>query len=387
MIAGGCGLLLSAGAGAGAGHAAPLSSPSFSGSLSPNQNPASVDGGMLGTIYITGQLSGLGMLQSNTTPAPGNTGALADISNAQLEIQTTSGPLQFYVQAGAYTLPSLGTPYLRSGQTIDQLYGPVPVAYGKAVLNPDWNVIAGSLPTLIGAESTFTFQNINIERGLLWNQEPAISRGVQINYSHGAVNAALSLNDGFYSGTYSWLSGSFSYAFNDSSTLSFVGAGNMSPTRESSFATPVAQNNSSIFNLIYTFTKGSLTLNPYLQFTYVGRDESLGIDRSAETYGAAFLVKYAITGDFSLGARAEYLKSSGGDCGADPTCSPTNLLYGPNSDAWSVTLTPTYQHGVFFARAELSYGRIGQLSPGFGFGSSSNAPDQVRGLVETGVLF
>jgi len=31
--------------------------------------------------------------------------------------------------------------------------------------------MAAKLPTLIGAEYTFTFENMNIERGLLWNQE------------------------------------------------------------------------------------------------------------------------------------------------------------------------------------------------------------------------
>ena len=385
FISGGCGLLLTAGA----AHADPLSSPSFAGPLAPNPSPLSVDAGPFGQVYVSGQLTGLGLVQSHTTPAPGtrNADSLLDLSNGQVEIQTTSGPLQFYVQAGAYSLPSLGTPYLRADKALDDLYGPVPVGYAKAVFNSDWNIMIGALPTLIGAESTFTFQNINIERGLLWNQEPAISKGVQLNYSHGPLTAAISLNDGYYSDKYSWLSGTISYAINGSNTISVVGGGNLSSTSKSSFATPVAQDNSSIVNLIYTYSSGPLTLNPYLQYSHVSRNDNLGIDRSADTYGAAVLAKYAITSEFSLGARAEYLKSSGGSCGADPSCSPTNLLYGPNSDAWSLTFTPTFQRGVFFARAELSYTRIGGLQLGYGFGSNLNDRDQVRGLLETGILF
>jgi hypothetical protein len=224
VIVGGCGLLLSAGA----AHADSLSSPSFSGSLAPNPNPLSVNIGPLGTVYVSGQLTGLGMVQSHTTPArgTGNADSLLDLSNGQVEIQTTSGPLQFYVQAGAYSLPSLGTPYLRSEKALDELYGPVPVADAKAVINPDWNILVGSLPTLIGAESTFTFQNIDIERGLLWNQEPAISKGVQLNYSHGPLTAAISVNDGYYSGKYSWIPGTLSYAIDGSHTISIVGGGN-----------------------------------------------------------------------------------------------------------------------------------------------------------------
>jgi hypothetical protein len=37
-------------------------------------------------------------------------------------------------------------------------------------------IFIGSLPTLIRAEHTFTFRNMNIVRGLLWDQESAVSR-------------------------------------------------------------------------------------------------------------------------------------------------------------------------------------------------------------------
>ena len=68
-------------------------------------------------------------------------------------------------------------------------------------------------------------------------------------------------------------------------------------------------------------------------------------------------------------------------------CNPTNLLYGPDSGAWSLTLAPTYQRGLFFARGEISYTRIDNLTAGFGFGSNLDRRDQVRLMVETGVLF
>ena len=38
---------------------------------------------------------------------------------------------------------------------------------------------------MICAENTFTFQNMNIERGLLFAQEPTISRGGQLGYTQG----------------------------------------------------------------------------------------------------------------------------------------------------------------------------------------------------------
>ena len=42
----------------------------------------------------------------------------------------------------------------------------------------------GALPTLIGAEYTFSFENMNIERGLLWNQENAVNKGIQLNEAY-----------------------------------------------------------------------------------------------------------------------------------------------------------------------------------------------------------
>ncbi len=62
--------------------------------------------------------------------------------------------------------------------------------------------MAGKLPTLIGAEYTFTFENMNIERGLLWNQENAVNRGVQANFTSGPVAVSVSWNDGFYPNRY-----------------------------------------------------------------------------------------------------------------------------------------------------------------------------------------
>ena len=183
------------------------------------------------------------------------------------------------------------------------------------------------------------------------------------------------------------LSGLISYAITPTSTIALVGGGNLSDTEKSSTATPLLQNNSSIFNITYTYSAGPLTISPYLQYTRIEANPNIGIDRGAETYGAAILASYAFNGNFSLAARAEYIKSSGGSCGAVADCNPTNVLYGPDSGAWSLTLTPTYQRALFFARGEASYTRIGRLAPGFGFGSNFDERDQVRLMFETGVLF
>ena len=199
--------------------AAPLPMPAMAGPLN-TASPTIFDAGPLGKLDVTGLLTGIGVWQDN--PVQGDRPARADISNAQVFIQKTSGFVQFFLQAGAYNIPALGTPFLSTGNTISDFYGALPQGYLKIAPTGNFSVMIGKLPTLIGAEYTFTFQNMNIERGLLWNQENAVNRGVQVNYGVGPLSASLSWNDGFYSNRYNWLWGSLSYAINSANTVSFV---------------------------------------------------------------------------------------------------------------------------------------------------------------------
>src|SRR5262245_30028288 len=145
-----------------------LSVPAMVGPLTLNPQPLSLAAGDLGPIYVSGVVSGLAMEQNHASP--GDDGTLLDSSNAQVILQKPEGPFQYYVQAGAYSLPALGTPYVRAADATDDFYGEVPTAFVKVAPEDGFSVQAGALPTLFGAESTFTFENMNIERGLLWNQ-------------------------------------------------------------------------------------------------------------------------------------------------------------------------------------------------------------------------
>jgi hypothetical protein len=212
---------------------------------------------------MNGILNGMGMWTGNYVP--GDNSTQATLGNGQVFIQKTDGWFQFYLQAGAYNIPALGTPYLATDKTLRNLYGPVPVAFVKLQAGKNTSFLVGALPTLIGAEYTFTFENMNVNRGLVWNQENAVNRGIQVNQTMGKFTASLSRNDGFYSNRYTWLSGSLAYA-NGPHTLAFVGGGNLGQTAFQSYATPL-QNNSSIYNVIYTYNKGSWILQPYWQYT------------------------------------------------------------------------------------------------------------------------
>ena len=352
----------------------PLPNPSMTAPLSTAAPAHTFNAGPFGTVAITGILSGMGFTQSNWLP--GDQSTHWDVSNAQVFIQKTSGWFQFYLQAGAYNLPDLGVPFISTVSTLGDFFGPFPQGYVKLVKG-NFNVEVGALPTLIGAEYTFSFENMNVERGILWNQENAVNRGVQLSDTVKKLSLSVSWNDGFYSNVYNWITGSAAYAFNSSNTLSFVGGGNAGRTTYSSIATPFLQNNGQIYNLIYTYSHESWTITPYWQYTRVPADAAIGIPESGSTDGGALLLNYNFKHGISLAVRPEYITSSG-----------LNLLgYGAGSKAFAFTVTPAYQKGGFFLRADAAVVHATSITPGLAFGPFGTNANQLRGVVEAGFMF
>lgn len=355
----------------------PLPTPSITGPLS-NLPPAMFDAGPFGHIAVNGFLSGMGLVQNNHNP--GDAERQADLTNGQVFIQKTDGWLQFYVQAGAYNIPDLGLPFTNTNYTVTNLFGPLPVAFLKLQTGKNTSILVGELPTLIGAEYTFDFENVNVERGLLWNQENAVNRGIQINQTLGKFTASLSWNDGFHSGRYSWLTGLLSYT-NGPHSIAFVGGGNAGHTAYQTFATPV-QNNSDIYEVIYTYTKGAWILQPYYQYTSVPTDAKIGVIQGAHTSGEAVLASRAFKKGFSLGGRWEYISSNG-----TTAANSVNLMYGPGSAGTSLTATPTFQYGGFFFRGDVGWVHLNRFTSGDGFGLAGAKANQTRVVGEIGFVF
>jgi len=341
----------------GAAAVALTASGAQAGAIAANPNPISFDSGF-GKITVTGQVSGLAYYQSDATHlTPGDASGYLDIDNALITVAKSDGMFQFVVQAGLYSFPTVGYPYDKANDQ-NSFLGPVPVAYAKVQLSDEFSVSAGKLPTLVGAELAFTPQNINIERGLLWWQEPISSRGVQANYTSGPFSLAVSWNDGYYTNVWNTFSALASYAINSSNTIAFDVS-----------ATPDYMGNSAhqIYDLMYTFTQDALTFGPYAQYESVSHG-------GGDEWGIGVLASYQLAPEWSLNGRFEYEATNSGGL----------LVYGPNSKAWSLTVTPTWQRGLFFARGELSY--TGLADQTFGFGSALNKDNQFRAMFETGIV-
>ncbi|MBU2738203.1 outer membrane beta-barrel protein [Acidithiobacillus concretivorus] len=368
---------------AGVADASPLSLP----------NPLKFCAGPLGQLDVQGVASGMAFYQDNPQGDAGTLGAKrvgASITNGMVIIQKENGPIQFYIQAGAYSFPTLAASIPSASSNINE-FGALPVAYLKIAPSSNYSVEIGQLPTLVGAEGGFTYQNINIERGLLWDMEPIISRGVQFNASAGPISASVSWNDGYFSNRYNVMSGLLSYAINGANTLSFYAQGSLGKSRLSSneVAYSALGNESQIYGVEYEYSSGPWMIEPYVQYMHTPKAPLLGVTHEFNNYGASLLADYSFTKTISLGARAEYL-AVGGKPGEGLNASgvASSLTDLPaDSHAWSITLTPTYQSGGFFARAELSY--VTASAPaGLGFSGADGAnTNQLRGMVETGFMF
>jgi len=380
---------------------ATITFPAFGGVIKQNPDPACFSLPGAGEIYLGGALTGYAYRETNpfpftTPPLGGDRRERVDFTNAQIFVQKPEGFFQFYLQAGAYAIPALG---IVNYSTIDQtqlFFSPVPVVFGKLQFSDNFSIQGGRMPTLIGVEAPFTFQNLNIQRGLLFNQENVINHGVQVNYSNGPLTVSVAGTDGFFAGDITWFTGAVTYKLDDSNTIGINGGFNAGrtdvlsrPTR-AQFATPLFQQNSGIFVANYTYSNGPWTVTPYFQFTNVNRDARLGILQSASTYGGALLASYAFNDLFALAGRVEYETQTG-----RPGSGTTSLLYGPGSSAASFTITPTFTFDRAFVRAEYSLvkvyditrGDLNEGTTGTAFGRTGNRTTQERVMIEAGITF
>jgi hypothetical protein len=342
--------------------------------------PAIFDAGPLGKLSVNGIVTGFAQFQNNSVSPDHET--QATLSNGQIFIQKADGKLQYYIQAGAYTMPTLSVQFANAQNTMNNFYGPVPVAFLKLQAGATTQFVIGSLPTLMGAESTFTYQNFNIERGIVWNQENAINRGFQINQTVGKhLSGAISWNDGYYSNRYSWLSGSLTLTKGPHS-LVYDGMGNLGQTAYQTTATPV-QNNSYMHVVIYTYTKGAWIVQPYFQYSNLPKNLKVGVPKATSATGGALNVSYAFKSGFSLPVRWEYLTSSG-----SATDGSLNLLgFGSGSAGTTFTATPTYQKGGMYLRSDLAWVHAINSTSGDVFGPKGTDQSQFRAVLEFGFIF
>lgn len=344
----------------------------------PTPTPLAVAAGPLGAVQVSGVVSGAAL--SASPQVAGGSGGL-NLTNAFVILQRATGAWRFYVQAGAYSLPALGAPR-RSTLAYTGVFGPAPQAYAEWKGGRSWSLRAGILPTMIGQENTFSYLNFNIERGVIWNDmENAVSRGAQFNYHRGRWSAALQYGDGFFSGDYGAVSAMGGYQLTGQDSISLVG---LWPNRATPPNATFQDANARLLDLMYTHTGKRWTWEPYLLAFSSPASRSLGYQRTASAVGAAVLADYHWSRRWSLAARGEF--AVGGGAG-DLSAHQNILGFGPGARVFTFTVTPTWQDGGLFARADVSWVELARFAPGLGFGALGQDGGQFGAAIEAGVAF
>lgn len=363
--------------------ASPSSSPTPSPAPTATPTPTppwSLHGAFSGYTVHTNNVNPTGALD---TPTGIDLTDRTDVSNALLTLSKSTTQLQGSVTVGAYAFPVVGEAINPTTQQSanSYLYGFVPAYELAYVPNGNVTVSAGQLATLLGQENGFTFQNYNIQRGIVWNAEPVFSRGVRVAYANGKISGDLEYNDGYYSGNKGRaVEGLAGWAPTSNTDLSFafiIPGANTPPNVTAAIA------NKREYDFMLTQTFGKLQLEPYVLFIQSPSSGALGYTDSATALGGVLLAQYAWNSAYSVSGRFESFANH--SASSDTSANADLVGYGPGSRATTWTITPAYHLGPFFVRAEYSLVNVSNAT--VGFGPTGTLTNQSRYLLEMGAQF
>ncbi len=366
--------------------------------------PITFEAGPLGNLTLSGGMDGMAYALTGT----GTGGQFGDhpsagfeFLNGLIELQKTSGLVQFTLQAGARnTSTTLGT---RPGPPSVQTFVTGPLIAGYVTLAPtsDLTISAGHIPSLEGYESAVDWTNANLFTTSIYYVENSNSTGITATYTKGPVSGTLTFGDGFDTQQWNFLQGLVSVNFNSSNSLTVFGATNLGTTGAGAHTYGSASTsysnsfvgsgpgsaapfiNSTMIGAYYSVTLGNLTLTPEVQYVYAKPNSSVGLDKFSSNFGAALFASYQFgKSPYSLGAWVEYFSSNG----------PDNWFINPGAQGVGMSIAPTWQKGRIFVRGDVGVIHLTNMgdsgsslySGGYGSGSSRN---QATFILETGVLF
>ncbi len=298
----------------------------------------------------------------------GVSGIEPQISNALITVNAGIGNLHANATAGQYSFPTIGFPILPAnapGANTD-LYDPLPFAAVQYSFNNHFSIGAGKYAALLGQESPFTYQNLNIQRGIGWEMEPTISRGVQAAYTNGPWSLTLQENDAYYGGFQRAVEGLAGWSPSANTNLQFafiVPGANTGPNPTTTVG------NKAEYDLMFTRQIGKLQLLPYFLWVNSPASAVLGYTRSEDAYAGVLLANWAFSSALSVPIR--YENAANQSAVTDTGLNADLIGFGPGSRVQTFTVTPTYRFGnSIVARFEYStlWGSSSQQRIGFEFG-------------------
>ncbi|MGC8475704.1 MAG: outer membrane beta-barrel protein [Acetobacteraceae bacterium] len=361
-------------------------------------------GSLLGKLTLSGGMDGYGYALTgagNSGDAYGllGTGKSAgfEFQNGLIQLQKTSGLVQFTLLAGGNASWTLGT---KPGGTSVQTFstGPFRAAYITIAPNSSFSLSAGQVGSVEGFESGVDWQNPSMLTTDIFYVENSNSVGVSASYTLGPVAATLTFGDGFDTNVWNFLQGSVAVTFNSNNVLtgyfgtnlghtgpnahsygssttswtnSFVGSGPLS-------GAPFV--NSTMFGAYYSYTLGNLNVVPEVQYVYAKQDARVGLPKFSSNFGAAVFASYQFgKSPYSLGGWVQYFTSNG----------PDNWFLNPGARGFGISIAPTWQQDHLFMRADLGWLHLTNLGAAgaAGYGTTGVGRNQADFILEAGVLF
>ncbi|HZZ64688.1 MAG TPA: outer membrane beta-barrel protein [Candidatus Baltobacteraceae bacterium] len=283
-----------------------------------------------------------------------------DVASGLLNFSVNSGNLHANATVGDYGFPTVGFPLIpdtADGANLE-LYSALPVAAISYNFDPHLSVAAGKFAALLGQESPFTYQNVNIQRGIGWAMEPVISRGIQFAYSNGPWSATLQENDAYYSGSFRAVEGLIGWTPSTNTSLQFAA---IVPGSNVPGNVTTTVGNKAEYDLMFTRSIGKLQVLPYVLLVHSPASSVLGYTSAENAWAGVVLGTWKFSSQMSLAVRYESARNTSSTSDTSPNA---DLLgFGPGSSAISQTLTPTFHFGdAGVLRFEYSHVRASGLA-------------------------
>jgi hypothetical protein len=361
-----------------------------------------IDGGPLGQLAISGGADGYGYYLTGTNPDGNlpfsNKSNGAYLANALIEVQKTTGELQYTIEVGSNGgAVTLGT---SPGQTSITTFTTGPLYAGYITIaptaTPGLTISAGQLGSLEGWESGVDWNNANQLTTEIFYVQNSQSRGVSANYTTGPLSATVTFGDGYDNGVWNYIQFLGTYTINATNAASIYGAANLGTTGPytTSYAgdNPIYAN-SKMIGAFYNYTMGSLNLVPEVQFQYTKAISEIGLSKPASNLGAAVFADYSFgTSPYSIGAWAEYWTSHQSARDSDtPANNGFAWFIGPDSSGVGISVTPTWQYKDLFARFDAGalylLNNKGADGVKYGYGNDGTGRAMFTGTLEAGLLF
>ncbi len=354
-----------------------------------------IDGGPFGSLSLSGGVDGYayGLTGTSDNSIIGNgVSNGAEVANALVELQKTTGELQFTIEIGANGgAVTLGAQH--PGETSINVYSTGPLYAGYLTVAPSsvpgLTFSAGQIGSLEGWESGIDYNNANQLTTDIYYVQNSQNRGVEAAYTKGPVSVTVAFGDGFDDGVWNFVQALGTYTLNSTNALSVYYAGDLS--RQGLNATTYGNTpvgvygpyfmNSQMIGAFYSYTVGNLNLVPEAQYVYAKKDYQLGLPQASSNLAGAVFADYSFgTSPYSIGAWAEYENSNG----------PDDWFIGPRSQAMGISVSPTWQYKDLFARVDAgALYLLHNKSDGVTYGYGGHGEDKAMftGTLEAGLLF